>query len=324
MGTNRAKTVKIIAAAIFAIAIIAVIVILFCTNVFLLYGNDRSMTEYRSAAETDEAYYYKTDECNLFTEFVCIDKATGKITVQQLENEFENGYGETPSEPDDTDGTTHYEEWTAENGKHFYEPTAPVVLDGNDFPHRTVFVANNYYPLLQKITEKHNPDGKVQIQYHATRINGEVYGFCNVYSGCVGFFAGGGNIGVEKIIYTSFFRYAPQYNAITELLRIDGGNAVAYDNDTLFFYKDKKYYLQNLGGEESYICDDLAFDSGFTAYSYCRFFFDDRRLVIVQKKRFSIESKDFNYIVICDMDGKKQFEHRTEHTVTALAIAKNS
>ncbi|MDE6356185.1 MAG: hypothetical protein K2L67_02975 [Clostridia bacterium] len=322
MGAKGKKTIKIAVAGFIAAAVTALILIFCFTNVFMLYGNDRSMTEYRSAAETDEAYYYKTDECNAFTEFVRIDKATGKITVEQLENKFENGYGETPPEPDDASGATENDYWTDENGEEFITPAAPVVLEGNTFPRRSTSLAKNRLPLLQNIMEQHSQNGKLPIQYHATETDGEIYGFCNVYSGCVGYFAGGGNIGVEKILYTSFFKYDPQYNAITELLRVEGGNAVAYDNDTLIYYKNKKYYSQNLGGKPKFICDDLAFDSGATAYSRCRYFFDNKRLVIFQQKCFMNESKDFDYIAICDMDGNKLFEHKTKHTVTYLAIKK--
>lgn len=323
MGANRSKAITITVSAVICAAVITLIILSFFTNVFLLYGNDRSWTEYRSAAEADDAFYYKTDQCVSFTEFVRIDKATGKITVEQLENEYENGYGETPFNPDDDNGGGNKAEpWTAENGEEFYEPNAPVVLDGNSFPRRQILLNEGYYALFNKITQIHSSDGKRPIQYHATETDGEVYGFCNVYSGAVGFFAGGGNIGVEKIIYTSFFKYSPQYNAVTELLRVEGGNAVAYDKDTLFYYKGEKYFSRNLGGEEKFLCNDEAFDKGATAYSRCRFFFDGERLVIFQQKCFMRESKDFDYIIVCNMDGEKIFEHKTEHTVTFLAIAK--
>lgn len=324
MGAKGKKALKIAVTVFIVAAITALILIFSFTNVFLLYGNDRSQAEYRSAAEADDAFYYKTDECNAFTEFVRIDKATGDITVQQLENEFKNGYGETPFEPYETENTTENDCWTAENGERYYVPAAPVVLDGNTFPRRSTYLAKDYFALFTKLSSIHGSEGQQPIQYHATEIGGEVYGFCNVYSGCVGYFAGGGNIGVEKIIYTSFFKYDRQYNAITELLRVDGGNAVAYDGDTLFYYKNKKYYSQNLGGEPKFICNDEAFDSGATSYSRCRYFFDGERLVIFQQKCFMRESKDYDYITICDMNGEKVFEHKTEHTVTALAIAKGA
>lgn len=81
MGANRSKAITITVSAVICAAVITLIILSFFTNVFLLYGNDRSWTEYRSAAEADDAFHYKTDQCVSFTEFVRIDKATGKITV---------------------------------------------------------------------------------------------------------------------------------------------------------------------------------------------------------------------------------------------------
>ena len=76
MGAKGKKALKIAVTVFIVAAITALILIFSFTNVFLLYGNDRSQAEYRSAAEADDAFYYKTDECNAFTEFVRIDKAT--------------------------------------------------------------------------------------------------------------------------------------------------------------------------------------------------------------------------------------------------------
>ena len=56
MGANRSKAITITVSAVICAAVITLIILSFFTNVFLLYGNDRSWTEYRSAAETDDAF----------------------------------------------------------------------------------------------------------------------------------------------------------------------------------------------------------------------------------------------------------------------------
>lgn len=266
--------------------------------------NDRSGAYYYAPHADDTYYYYNIslgDGCSEAGEdYIRVDRATGEVSF------FENAGGVNgyiPGEPVEDEPCGSWEREVG-NATYLYEiPNAPVILDSMDNGWRGhTRVSRENYGILEALTRKYETGGVSFI--HISLLDGgdgSAYGFVNVYDHTTGILFGGGVAGVSGISYGAFIKYSLPTGEIEELLRVDGGCITAFDRDTVMFYRRKKYYSQNIGGEPRFSADDLAYDSGLTGYSRSFMLFNGEHFVLYMHSVGGRRETDYAYVF--DSDG---------------------
>lgn len=202
------------------------------------YGNDRSSTFLIDVEERGEQIVFSLPERALVYE-----RADGTL-------EFTEGSIELPA----------------------------VVLEGANFPRYLLSAAEGYESLREKIiyhADKIYPQDGCEplLSALAYETGGAVYGFFNVYSSSTGLLSGGGQIDAKRIVSGVLFTFKRETESFTIIEVLDRSVIVAFDGASAVFFKDRTYYSESIGGEVVEICEDEAYDTGFTAYSYARFYF---------------------------------------------------
>ena len=165
-----------------------------------------------------------------------------------------------------------------------------------------VRVSRENYPILENLTKKYEINGVSFI--HICILDGgdgTAYGFVNVYDHTSGALFGGGVAGVSGISYGAFINLDIATGEVQELLHVDGGCITAFDRNTVMFFKDRKYFAQNVGGESVFLLDDLAYDSGATHYSFSYTYFNDVHFVLYMHS--DMGRGKFDYAYVFDADG---------------------
>lgn len=118
-------------------------------------------------------------------------------------------------------------------------------------------------------------------------INDNVYGILNVYKDTVGYLSGGGNLAEEEIDYSIYYKYDNKNDQFTTLYKADEAMIVAFSNDKVIYWKNKKIYSYDINNRiETYLVDDYSYDSGIQHQSrgivgfnsnYCLFNFEKEK-----------------------------------------------
>lgn len=129
--------------------------------------------------------------------------------------------------------------------------------------------------------------------------DGKLFGFVNVYYDTVGYLAGGGNYGVEEISHGIIFEYIPETYEFTQIKRFDNCNIVAYNGDTVLYWKSRKYYSYDLTGDtETFLVEDKAYDSGVLHQSSAKIYTNSKYTVLfMTKAKFTA---DVSYFYLFD------------------------
>lgn len=281
-----------------------------------LYGNDRSVTTFLLPAEDEDGYYYKLDENRFLAEYLCLSKQTGEYSIVKTELNGESA-GDTPNGAGESE-KSEAEYWETDEGEYFEIPPEPVVLDGSTFPRASARLSPDCAPLLDILTDTYIGSAQYLSYFAAADSDGTVYGFCNAFYNATGYLSGGGNCGVEEIAFSVLFTYDIETETFDETARYEGCNVVACSATSALYFRDNQYFICK-DGEEFYICDDQAFDTGVTHYSHAQFYFNDKTAVLRFANRQSNESKDYNVTVVCDFDGNVLFERRDDETLSKMA-----
>ncbi|MDE6691049.1 MAG: hypothetical protein K2K04_03680 [Clostridia bacterium] len=242
------------------------------------YGNDRSRAAYCAPVETEEEYVYDVSQFTYVNQTLNINKQTGEARAV---------VGEVKSEGD-------------------YTVSEKQILIGNDFPgqHGRTDCKEGYEQLPVILTETYEKSDVKYIQYYAVEYEEEVYGFCNLYSNCAGYLAGGGQIANEYIIAGIYFKYDAESGELTEISKLNKCNIVACNTQRVVYLKNKNYYSFAAGEKEKYICADEAYDKGFTHYSFVNVFFNEEHCIIIMHHRGMNWKNDYVKIVMCDYSGE--------------------
>ncbi|MDE7380054.1 MAG: hypothetical protein K2N14_03275 [Clostridia bacterium] len=265
----------------FIVAAVAILILSFVfSGCVKSYGNDRSWVTYCLLTETEEEYVYDVSAFTSVNQTLNINKQTGEASIVKGE---------------------------IKNTGDYTEPEQQI-LKGNDFPtpHGEFKCRDGYEQLPELLTETYEKDDVKYIQYYAVEYGEEVYGFCNLYSNCAGYFAGGGQIANEYLIAGIYFKYDAKSGQLTEISKFNKCNIVACNTQSVvYLYKNKKYYSYTMGDEsDRYICADEAYDSGMTHYSYVYVFFNEKHCIIFMHRGYSNWKKDYDKIVMCDYSGE--------------------
>ena len=231
-----------------------------------LYGNDRSGTTYIASEESDgKTVFYLTD---------------GEALV----------WGN--------------DEFSIENSLP-HKTQNKTVLSGSTFPRSVLQTEAEYAGLADKLKPLAVNEEDPYMQAYALKAADDTaYGFCNVYSSATGYLSGGGQIDAEKIVRGVYFSYDAQTDELTVQDEIEKGCIVAFNQTHLVYFYCEAYYAKAIGtdSEPVKICEDDAYDKGFTNYSYASFYFDDSNCIL----KFHCDSNNKpiceNY-VLCKMDG---------------------
>lgn len=262
-------------ARVFLTALIALVLIItagLCGCV-RLHGNNRADTEYAVPEETDDEYIYNISALTYVHQTLTINKQTGEATIAANGEKVEGDYAVPEC----------------------------VVLKGSNFPRYTTYSAEGYEALPELLEERYKKDGANFIQYYAVSYGGEVYGFCNRYSKTAGILFGGGQIACEYIISGAYFRYGAD-GSFTELKSLNKCNIMAFNDEGVIYYKNKKYYAY-ADGAEKFLCNDEAYDGGLTSYSYVNVYFNGEHCLIIMHHSKTNYKKDYIRLAVCGYDG---------------------
>lgn len=134
-------------------------------------------------------------------------------------------------------------------------------LYGGTAPRYEIEAPEGYEGVIPRI-ESYELDENSVVDACGYVAEGKLYGYINVFYKTIGYFAGGGNYGVEEICKSVIFEYAPN-SSFKEIASLDGVLTVGLCGNDLLYWKDRKYYAYNLTTQtETFLVDDLAYDSG--------------------------------------------------------------
>lgn len=191
-------------------------------------------------------------------------------------------------------------------------PVSSPVASGSTFPRNEVNYAEGYEGLKEEIESLSKDKGRGLYTVFAYRMGESVCGFVNFYRSAVGFLSGGGQISTDKFDCAVLFTYREGDFAPTEF----GKLVIAYDGTYAVYFDAQTYYSAAVGTEDepAAICEDAAFDTGMSHYSYANFSFGDGYIVLYfHNENGSYEfRKNYELYVLARMNGEKLGEYREE------------
>lgn len=240
-----------------------------------LYGNDRSDTRYVYSGEADGKVVFYGVESTYYDSFcLTYDPQTGELALKEITEE--------PCFAD------------------------PAVLDGNTFPRHSFEASEGYEGLSEKILALDGRENPYVQAYALKAEDGSAYGFYNVYSSATGFLSGGGQIDVSKITKGVLFAYSPETDELTVLDELEEGCVVAFNQTRCVYYCDRFYYSKEIGGASAVrLCEDGAFDTGATNYSYAKIYFNEAYCIFKFHRGYGDDKKDYDDFLLYGMNGEK-------------------
>ena len=141
--------------------------------------------------------------------------------------------------------------------------------------------------------------------------DGSAYGFCNLYSSTTGFFAGGGQCDVKKIVKSVLFAYSPETDELKILDEMDKCCVVAFNGTHYVYFYERDYYLQEIEKSTAIkLCADGAYDTGLTNYSYAEFCFNKEYCIFKFHRGYSNYKREYDDFLLYRMNGEKLAELR--------------
>lgn len=241
-----------------------------------LYGNDRSDARYVYSGEADgKVIFYGVESVyGGNADRLSFDPATGVLALEEAAEEID-----------------------------FADP---AVLDGSTFPHRSFEASEGYEGLTEKILALDGRENPYVQAYALKAEDGSAYGFCNVYSSATGFLSGGGQIDVSKITKGVLFTYSPETDELTVLDEVKEGCVVAFNRTRCIYYCDRFYYSKEIGGASAVrFCEDGAYDTGATNYSYAKIYFNEAYCIFKFHRGYGDYKKDYDDFLLYGMNGEK-------------------
>ncbi len=268
------KTVrKIMIAASVAALLFSLLPLSGCFYQLGMYGNNRSSTVYLDSIKTDGGRLYSL--CRIESDKYLFVSDGGEASIVGRAEEIDT-----------------------------YGLNFPAVISGNDFPRYRIKCAEGYENLAEMIKERYEKDGVNFVQISAVEYDeGVAYGFCNLFSDSVGYLAGGGNIASEKIVAGVYFKYDKENETYTETEYLDKCNIIACNKESLIYFKNKSYYGHTNGKDDTFVCADEAFDTGFTSYSFAEFFYNADDCMIIMFNGGGNCKKEYYKAVLTTYDG---------------------
>lgn len=272
-----------------------------------LTGNDRSDTNFLLPVETQDAEYYLLDENIYAADYLKRDKRTGDFSLERIFTD-----GDKPFEPQSPE---YGELWTGDDGTDYSAPVPPVVMDTGRWSWGADLLDPEYESLYALLRENYLGSAKSLRCYAAVYSDGIAYGYCHGYNRGVSFSSG--SCAVEEIAFSVHFSYDADTDELTELGTYDGCNIVACWADSVIYYRDQKYYYCR-EGEETYLCDDDAYDYGPTWYSHALFLYNEEYALLYFTRRLRTSTNEYDVIVVCDRSGDLKLNFRNDEPLTKL------
>ncbi len=174
-----------------------------------------------------------------------------------------------------------------------------AVLYGGTAPRYTIVTPSDYENVEPHIRALELDSSNSVVFTCGYVSDGKLHGFVNVYKDTIGYLSGGGNYGVEEISHGIIFEYLPETDCFTEKQRFDGCNIVAYNADTVLYWKNKKYHSYDLLTQnENFLIEDKAYDSGLQHQSYTDIYTNSEYTVLFMTK--ARLTKDVSYFYLYD------------------------
>lgn len=231
------------------------------------------------------------------TRYVYMNEADGKITFYDIKSV----YGGDRLVFDKDAGSLALKEATEEIC--FADP---AVLDGNTFPRYSFEAIEGYEGLTEKLLELDDREDPYVQAYVLKADDNTAYGFCNVYTSSTGFLSGGGQIDAKKIDRGILFTYSPQTDTLTVLDEIEKGCVVAFNQTRCIYFYKRAYYSKEIGKENAVkLCEDGAYDTGMTHYSYADFYFNEDYCIIKFHRGYSNYKREYDDFLLYSMNGEK-------------------
>lgn len=118
-------------------------------------------------------------------------------------------------------------------------------------------------------------------------------GFVQVYDGLKEH----GTCEVEQIVHSLLFSYDPDTDAFTVIEQLDGAIVVGFGGEYAVYWRDKAYYSYHLPtGDETYLVEDKAYDSGLRDLSSTAAFSNESLCVLLLIKEKTRGSEEYFYV----------------------------
>lgn len=237
------------------------------------------------------------------TEYVHTYEADGKIFFCDVKSVFGGDADRLSYDPQS--GALVLETGTA------VDYADPAVLNGNTFPLYTFEASEGYEGLTEKLTALDGREDPLVQAYALKADDGSAYGFCNLYSSTTGFFAGGGQCDVKKIVKSVLFAYSPETDELKILDEMDKCCVVAFNGTHYVYFYERDYYLQEIEKSTAIkLCADGAYDTGLTNYSYAEFYFNKEYCIFKFHRGYSNYKREYDDFLLYRMNGEKLAELR--------------
>ena len=129
-------------------------------------------------------------------------------------------------------------------------------------------------------------------------------GFVQVYKKTRGFH---GNYSIEEIDHSILFSYDAENDMFTVEHTLDDVVIVAFDENSVIYWRDRAFYLYNLETkEEKFLVDHKSYDAGITQYSSSGVYSNSEMCVLYLSKRPF--DKEFEYMYVYDWSTGDFFE----------------
>lgn len=188
---------------------------------------------------------------------------------------------------------------TYSNSKNDYSKFSGVeyAVFGGTAPRYSIEIKEEYESIKDDIMSLNTLGEASVIRTQGYLVDDYIYGICNVYSDTVGYLSGGGNYAEEEIAYSIYYKYDYINDVMETICKLDKSTMVAYNDDYVVYWKNKKFYSYNIETQEAKeLCDHLSYDSGLQHQSGTYVYFNNNYVIFEMRKAKSFNDYYYYYI----------------------------
>ena len=133
------------------------------------------------------------------------------------------------------------------------------------------------------------------VDAHGALKDNVMVGFVRVYEKGIGPYVG--NSSVVDVVHSHIYSYDPQGDGFVIEHTLDGVAIIAFEGDSVIYWKDRAFYLYDLNTkEEKYLIEHKSFDGGPSNWSTTDAYYDSECCIIWMRKGYSNYDEDFAYV----------------------------
>lgn len=187
--------------------------------------------------------------------------------------------------------------YSISSGNNLNSSACEYVVFGGTAPCYGIDIKEGYENIEDDILGLNTLGKRSVIRTEGYLVDDYVYGICNVYSDTVGYLSGGGNYAEEEIAYSIYYKYDYINDVMETICKLDKSTMVAYNDDYVVYWKNKKFYSYNIETQETKeLCDHLSYDSGLQHQSGTYVYFNNNYVIFEMRKAKSFNDYYYYYL----------------------------